>query len=268
MATTVRGDAARRRARSGRARGAHRRDPPAARSRSPARSSTRPISWIFPAVARSRASTASGPRSSTPASSRTRSRSTSAASSRSSSSSTRSIARSPRCSSARPGPTKPEAIQLQSQVESWLQIRHGSATPKDPKEVEHPGLFLALTKFDMSLGALRSDNAKDRWDSRVQEACIDFWARGHGSWILNWGSKGRPVHERVLDPQPVRRSDAGAQARRRRLRDRSSRATSRRAPSRRSSRAPRRSGSPSRAPSRAASRRAACRCSRRISARR
>ncbi len=91
-----------------------------------------------------------------------------------------------------PGPTKPEAIQLQSQVESWLQIRHGSSTPKDPKEVDHPGLFLALTKFDMSLGALRSDNAKDRWDSRVQEACIDFWARGHGSWILNWGSKGRP----------------------------------------------------------------------------
>ena len=43
----------------------------------------------------------------------------------------------------------------------------------------------------MSLGALRSDNAKDRWDSRVQEACVDFWARGHGSWILNWGSEGR-----------------------------------------------------------------------------
>jgi hypothetical protein len=91
-----------------------------------------------------------------------------------------------------PGPTKPEAIQLQSQVESWLQIRHGSATPKDPKDVDSPGLFLALTKFDMSLGALRADNAKDRWDCRVQEACVDFWARGHGSWILNWGSKGRP----------------------------------------------------------------------------
>ena len=91
-----------------------------------------------------------------------------------------------------PGPTKPEAIQLQSQVESWLQIRHGSATPKDPKEIETPGLFIALTKFDMSLGALRSDNAKDRWDSRVQEACIDFWARGNGSWILNWGRQGRP----------------------------------------------------------------------------
>jgi hypothetical protein len=90
-----------------------------------------------------------------------------------------------------PGPTKPEAIQLQSQVESWLQIRHGSPTPKEAKEVESPGLFLALTKFDMSLGALRSDNAKDRWDSRVHEACVDFWARGHGSWILNWGSKGR-----------------------------------------------------------------------------
>jgi hypothetical protein len=44
----------------------------------------------------------------------------------------------------------------------------------------------------MSLGALRSDNAKDRWDSRVEEACVDFWARGHGSWILNWGAKGRP----------------------------------------------------------------------------
>ncbi|HEY8080095.1 MAG TPA: virulence factor SrfC family protein [Labilithrix sp.] len=91
-----------------------------------------------------------------------------------------------------PGPTKPEAIQLQSQVESWLQIRHGSPTPKDPKELEQPSLFMALTKFDMSLGALRSDNAKDRWDSRVQEACVDFWARGHGSWILNWGSKSRP----------------------------------------------------------------------------
>ncbi|OJY29486.1 MAG: hypothetical protein BGO98_47395 [Myxococcales bacterium 68-20] len=91
-----------------------------------------------------------------------------------------------------PGPTKPEAIQLQSQVESWLSIRHGSPTPKDPKEVEQPSLFLALTKFDMSLGALRSDNAKDRWDSRVDEACVDFWARGHGSWLFNWGSKGRP----------------------------------------------------------------------------
>lgn len=91
-----------------------------------------------------------------------------------------------------PGPTKPEAIQLQSQVESWLQIRHGSPTPKDPRELDQPSLFMALTKFDMSLGALRSDNAKDRWDSRVQEACVDFWARGHGSWLLNWGSKGRP----------------------------------------------------------------------------
>ncbi|MDF2695291.1 MAG: type effector HopL1 [Labilithrix sp.] len=91
-----------------------------------------------------------------------------------------------------PGPTKPEAIQLQSQVESWLSIRHGSSTPKDAKELEQPSLFLALTKFDMSLGALRSDNAKDRWDSRVEEACVDFWARGHGSWILNWGAKGRP----------------------------------------------------------------------------
>jgi hypothetical protein len=90
-----------------------------------------------------------------------------------------------------PGPTKPEAIQLQSQVEAWLSIRHGSATPKDPKEVEQPSLFMALTKFDMSLGALRSDNAKDRWDSRVEEACVDFWARGNGSWILNWGTKSR-----------------------------------------------------------------------------
>jgi hypothetical protein len=91
-----------------------------------------------------------------------------------------------------PGPTKPEAIQLQSQVESWLHIRHGSATPKDAKEIEHPSLFMALTKFDMSLGALRSDNAEARWDSRVQEACVDFWARGHGSWLLNWGRQGRP----------------------------------------------------------------------------
>ncbi len=91
-----------------------------------------------------------------------------------------------------PGPTKPEAIQLQSQVESWLSTRHGSSTPKDAKEIEQPSLFLALTKFDMSLGALRSDNAKDRWDSRVEEACVDFWARGHGSWLHNWGAKGRP----------------------------------------------------------------------------
>jgi hypothetical protein len=91
-----------------------------------------------------------------------------------------------------PGPTKPEAIQLQSQVESWLNIRHGAATPKDPKEIDHPSLFMALTKFDMSLGALRSDNAEARWDSRVQEACVDFWARGHGSWLLNWGRQGRP----------------------------------------------------------------------------
>lgn len=93
-----------------------------------------------------------------------------------------------------PGPTKPEAIQLQSQVESWLSIRHGSPTPKDPKEVEAPSLFMALTKFDMSLGALRSDNAKDRWDSRVEEACIDFWARSQSSWIHNWGAKGRPFN--------------------------------------------------------------------------
>ncbi len=91
-----------------------------------------------------------------------------------------------------PGPTKPEAIQLQSQVESWLTIRHGAPTPRDAKEIEQPSLFLALTKFDMSLGALRADNAKDRWDSRVDEACVDFWARGHGSWILNWGGKNKP----------------------------------------------------------------------------
>ncbi len=91
-----------------------------------------------------------------------------------------------------PGPTKPEAIQLQSQVETWLQIRHGAAAPKEPKEIAEPSLFVALTKFDMSLGALRSDNAKDRWDSRVQEACVDFWARGHSSWFLNWAGKVRP----------------------------------------------------------------------------
>jgi len=90
-----------------------------------------------------------------------------------------------------PGPTKPEAIQLQSQVEQWLKIRHGAASPQVPAEIERPSLFVALTKFDMSLGALRSDNASDRWESRVQEACIDFWARNPSSWVLNWGQRGR-----------------------------------------------------------------------------
>jgi hypothetical protein len=90
-----------------------------------------------------------------------------------------------------PGPTKPEAIQLQSQVESWLKIRYGAATPKTPGEVDRPSLFMALTKFDMSLGALRSDNAMARWESRVQEACVDFWARSPSSWIHHWGQKNR-----------------------------------------------------------------------------
>jgi hypothetical protein len=91
-----------------------------------------------------------------------------------------------------PGPTKPEAVQLQSQVESWLRIRYGAATPSAPAEIDRPSLFVALTKFDMSLGALRSDNARDRWDSRVQEACVDFWSRSATSWLVNWGAKGRP----------------------------------------------------------------------------
>ena len=90
-----------------------------------------------------------------------------------------------------PGPTKPEAVQLQSQIESWLRIRHGSPTPTAPAEIDRPSLFMVLTKFDMSLGALRSDNARDRWDSRVQEACVDFWARSQTSWLFNWGPKGR-----------------------------------------------------------------------------
>ncbi len=90
-----------------------------------------------------------------------------------------------------PGPTKPEAIQLQSQVERWLEIRYGAPTPQAAAEIENPSLFLALTKFDMSLGALRSDNAKDRWDSRVQEACMDFWSRGVTSWVHAFGQKGR-----------------------------------------------------------------------------
>ena len=91
-----------------------------------------------------------------------------------------------------PGPTKPEAVQLQSQVESWIRIRYGSPTPTSAQEVDNPSLFMALTKFDMSLGALRSDNARDRWESRVQEACVDFWARGPSSWLYNWGAKGQP----------------------------------------------------------------------------
>lgn len=91
-----------------------------------------------------------------------------------------------------PGPTKPEAVQLQSQVESWIRIRYGSPAPTNAQEVDNPSLFVALTKFDMSLGALRSDNARDRWESRVQEACVDFWARGPGSWLHNWGAKGQP----------------------------------------------------------------------------
>jgi hypothetical protein len=91
-----------------------------------------------------------------------------------------------------PGPTKPEAIQMQHQVERWLQIRHGAPAPSDKDELEQPSLFLALTKFDMSLGALRSDNARDRWDSRVEEACVEFWARSHASWIYNWGGPDRP----------------------------------------------------------------------------
>ncbi len=91
-----------------------------------------------------------------------------------------------------PGPTKPEAIQLQSQVEGWLRIRYGAATPKLPAEIDRPSLFVALTKFDMSLGALRSDNAMARWESRVGEACVDFWSRSPSSWILNWGQRGRP----------------------------------------------------------------------------
>ncbi len=93
---------------------------------------------------------------------------------------------------ASPGPTKPEAIQMQHQVERWLQIRHGAPTPLDPEEVTRPSLFVALTKYDMSLGSLRSDNARDRWDSRVEEACVEFWARSHASWIYNWGERGRP----------------------------------------------------------------------------
>jgi len=91
-----------------------------------------------------------------------------------------------------PGPTKPEAIQLQSQVERWLEIRYGAPTPQVASEIENPSLFLALTKFDMSLGSLRSDNAKDRWDSRVQEACMDFWSRGQGSWVHAFGQRDRP----------------------------------------------------------------------------
>jgi hypothetical protein len=93
---------------------------------------------------------------------------------------------------ASPGPTKPEAIQMQHQVERWLQIRYGTPTPLDPEEIARPSLFVALTKYDMSLGALRSDNARDRWDSRVEEACVEFWARSHSSWIYNWGERGRP----------------------------------------------------------------------------
>jgi hypothetical protein len=91
-----------------------------------------------------------------------------------------------------PGPTKPEAVQLQSQVESWIQTRYGAPSPTSPQEVDDPSLFIALTKYDMSLGALRSDNAKDRWDSRVQEACVDFWAKSGNSWITNWGARGAP----------------------------------------------------------------------------
>jgi len=91
-----------------------------------------------------------------------------------------------------PGPTKPEAVQLQSQVEGWLRIRYGAPTPTSREELENPSVFVALTKFDMSLGALRSDNARDRWDSRVQEACVDFWARSPSSWINNWGTRDQP----------------------------------------------------------------------------
>lgn len=93
---------------------------------------------------------------------------------------------------ASPGPTKPEAIQMQHQVERWLHIRHGAPTPLDADEVQRPSLFMALTKYDMSLGSLRSDNARDRWDSRVEEACVEFWARSHSSWIYNWGERSRP----------------------------------------------------------------------------
>ncbi|WP_394842701.1 putative virulence factor [Pendulispora brunnea] len=87
-----------------------------------------------------------------------------------------------------PGPTKPEAVQLQSQVENWLRIRQSGA-PLSPNEIKSPSLFVALTKFDMSLGALRSDNAKDRWESRVQEACVDFWAKSQSSWVYQWGKE-------------------------------------------------------------------------------
>lgn len=93
---------------------------------------------------------------------------------------------------ASPGPTKPEAIQMQHQVERWLQIRHGAPTPLDAEEIQRPSLFMALTKYDMSLGSLRSDNARDRWDSRVEEACVEFWARSHQSWIYNWGERNQP----------------------------------------------------------------------------
>jgi hypothetical protein len=91
-----------------------------------------------------------------------------------------------------PGPTKPEAAQLATQVENWIELRYGSKVPKDPRELDQPSLFLALTKFDMSLGTLRSGNARERWESRVGEACIDFWAKGPTSWVHAWGGKDRP----------------------------------------------------------------------------
>ncbi len=91
-----------------------------------------------------------------------------------------------------PGPNKPEAIQMQHQVERWIHIRYGGAAPRDPQEIGRPSLFIALTKFDTSLGALRSDNARDRWESRVGEACVDFWSRGQRSWLHEWGGRDRP----------------------------------------------------------------------------
>ncbi len=82
---------------------------------------------------------------------------------------------------------RPECHDVVPQVTRWVQERYPQFNNLDQEELEHPCLFLCLTKFDKLLqGVQQGGGVGQRWHATVWKI-VGFFDRAQNSWMTNWG---------------------------------------------------------------------------------
>jgi len=107
---------------------------------------------------------------------------------------------------------RPECHDVVPQVTRWVEERYPQFDNLEAEELEHPCLFLCLTKFDKLLqGVEEGGGVEKRWHATVWKI-VGFFDRAQNSWMTNWGRvAGRPFGnwfwvrnpEFAVNPKPL-----------------------------------------------------------------